>query len=163
MFGSIALAYYRQLLDPNSVRQRVRNQPQSFAMGAPPQSFYAGPTNDNTQQQQWMVPPYPGPPANAPTQGYEKSDYQPGAEWAQYAPPDGPPPANRAEDEAWERARAEGSTAHFTNGSRRVDREEEDVGFVVPNREEDEAWERARTEGVTAHYTGHGRKPDADI
>jgi hypothetical protein len=114
-----------------------------------------------------MVPPYPGPPANAPEQGYEKSDYQPGAEWAQYAPPDGPPPThgtNRAEDEAWERARnAEGSTAHFTNGGFGRREQAEDVGFVVPNREEDEAWARARQEGVTAHLTGQGRKGDSVV
>jgi len=166
IFASIALSYYRQLLDPSSVRQRGNNQAQSFAMAPPHQSFYAGPPqNDNTQQQNWMVPPYPGPPANAPVQGYEKSDYQPGAEWAQYAPPDGPPPsqAHRAEEEAWERARAEGSTAHFTNGNSRRAQDGGDVGFVVPNREEDEAWERARQEGVTAHLTGQGRKGDAAV
>jgi len=124
-----------------------------------------------------MVPPYPGPPP--PGQGgqsaFEKTDYQPAADWAQdgYAPPSGPPPAgsrgnteHREEEEAWERARTEGVTAHLTGhgpGPRR-DSGEAARGYGVSNTEEDEAWERARSEGVTAHYTGHNKpRRDGDV
>ncbi|KAK4688613.1 hypothetical protein P7C73_g1501, partial [Tremellales sp. Uapishka_1] len=173
VFASIALAYYRQLLDPSSVRQRVtvHNNSQAFPM-QPQGGFYPPPP-----QQNWMVPPYPGPPAGAPPppEGFEKSDYHPEAEWAQantlnYAPPPGSPPRgtnhnpflatavvpNREEDEAWERARAEGVTAHLT-GHGIAPNIDTSQGYTIPNQEEDEAWERAREEGVTAHLTGHGR------
>ena len=70
---------------------------------------------------------------------------------------------NREEEEAWERARNSGVTAHLTgqaspppSGSQRVRDETNTQGFVVPNSEEDEAWERARMEGPTAHLTGNG-------
>ncbi|EIW69892.1 hypothetical protein TREMEDRAFT_73651 [Tremella mesenterica DSM 1558] len=178
-FGSVAIAYYRQLLDPSSVRTRTRpNVPQAFPLQSGP--YYPPPNG----QQPWMVPPYPGPPAGRPSQ-FEKSDYHPEAEWAQgetvgFAPPPGPPPArntnpfdtsnpfeneesisrsrvvpNREEDEAWERARSEGVTAHLTgHAPAPLTTREESSGYVIGNREEDEAWERAREEGLTAHLTG---------
>jgi len=137
-----------------------------------PGSFGGPPPND---RQSWMVPPYPGPSGAPPPPHFEKSDYQPEAEWAQaepvdYAPPSGPPPLrnpftdgsgshvvpNREEDEAWERARSEGVTAHLT-GHAAAPGGNSSEGYTIPNEEEDEAWERARTEGVTAHYTGAGR------
>jgi len=176
LFASIALSYYRQLLDPNSVRRRntvPQQQQQAFQMQA---GIYPPPPDN---RQSWMVPPYPGS-ANTPPPNFEKSDYQPEAEWANvepiaYAPPSGPPPRNaftdvsgsgpnvapnRAEDEAWERARSEGVTAHLTGHA--PPPAVESQGYVIGNPEEDEAWERARTEGVTAHLTGadiggHGR------
>ncbi|WVR08537.1 hypothetical protein IAU60_005592 [Kwoniella sp. DSM 27419] len=172
LFASICLSYYRQLLDPASVR--VRNAPppdQSFQMQP---GYYPPPANGNNNQ--WMVPPYPGPPqqgAPPPPGGYEKSDYHPEAGWAQgeYAPPAGPPPGgfgapvgrrdvgeNREEEEAWERAQSEGVTAHLTgHAAPPRQSERETSGYVIGNNEEDEAWERARAEGVTSHLTGqHG-------
>lgn len=71
---------------------------------------------------------------------------------------------NREEEEAWERARTGGVTAHLTGqasppppGSARVRDEGNSQGFVVSNNEEDEAWERARVKGPTAHLTGNGQ------
>ncbi|ORY20382.1 hypothetical protein BCR39DRAFT_84370 [Naematelia encephala] len=173
LFAGVALSFYRQLLDPSLVRSRA-SQPQAFAMQ--PGSYYPPPTQD----QSWMVPPYPGPPGNAPPPPtFEKSDYQPDAEWAQaeYAPPPGAPPGSRggvgepsglrAQEEAWLNAQRTGPTAHLTGhgpGPREED-EDEDVGFVVPNPEEDEAWERARQGGVTAHLTGQtkGRRGSGEV
>ncbi|WVQ85953.1 hypothetical protein IAT38_008121 [Cryptococcus sp. DSM 104549] len=173
LFASTMMSYYHQLRDPSSVRERtprgMQNQNQAFPM----QPGYYPPPPANGQQP-WMVPPYPGPPANAPPPpgpGYEKSDYQPDAPWAQaeYDAPHGAPPgnstsggfgvsANRAEDEAWERAQASGVTAHLTGhgAGRPRDVEQEARGYTIRNEEEDEAWERARNEGVTAHLTGAG-------
>ena len=133
--------------------------------------YYGAPPSG---QQSWMVPPYPGNPAAQPPPNFEKSDYHPEAEWAQvepltYAPPTGPPPrnpfvdgsgsnitSNRAEDEAWERAKSGGVTAHLT-GHASPPRFEDSHAYTIPNSEEDEAWDVARTEGVTAHFTGGGR------
>ena len=129
-----------------------------------------GPPPDNRQS--WMLPPYPGSSTAPPPSNFEKSDYQPEAEWAQgesiaYAPPSGPPPRNpfndpsgsdRAEDEAWERARSEGVTAHLTgHAPSPFSDTSQGYGYTIPNKEEDEAWDRARIEGVTAHLTGAGR------
>ncbi|KAK8850520.1 hypothetical protein IAR55_004438 [Kwoniella newhampshirensis] len=180
LFASILLAYYRQLIDPASVRQRV--PPQTHNQAFQMQPGYYPPPLANDQQQSWMVPPYPGPPANGPpppASGFEKSDYQPDVEWAQaeYAPPPGPPPSqggswgtsgpapNRAEDEAWERARTEGVTAHLTGQGPGpiTSRRDEERGFVVDNEEEEEAWERARNAGVTAHLTGGPRSREGAI
>lgn len=116
-------------------------------------------------QQAWMVPPYPGPPNYAnnppPPQGWDKSDYHPDAEWAQadYASPSSRERDigdNREEEEAWERARSQGVTAHLTGHAPLRAREdvERDSGYVIPNAEEDQAWEEARNQGVTAHLTG---------
>ncbi|WVQ70667.1 hypothetical protein IAR50_000189 [Cryptococcus sp. DSM 104548] len=172
LFASTYFSYYHQLLDPSSVRER-RNDRQNQAF--PMQSSYPPPPDG---QQAWMVPPYPGPPgpyANnpPPPAGYEKSDYHPDAEWAQadYAPPPGAPPRerdigeNRAEEEAWDRARSQGVTAHLTgHGSApRRSSDSQDGGYVIPNAEEDEAWERARNEGVTSHMTGNRRTGEGQV
>ena len=72
---------------------------------------------------------------------------------------------HREEEEAWERARNEGVTAHLTGhgpGPRRNSGEVQ--GYAMRNTEEDEAWERARAEGVTAHLTGHNKpRRDGDV
>ncbi|WVF68202.1 hypothetical protein IAT40_002967 [Kwoniella sp. CBS 6097] len=173
LFGSILMSYYRQLIDPSSVRTR-NSQAQNQAFQMQPGYYYPPPPPPNNGSQPWMVPPYPGPPAAGapPPGGFEKSDYHPDAPWAQgeySAPHRGPDNdgdiggANRAEEEAWQRAQSEGVTAHLTGhatsprqgaGSR-----DEDRGYVIRNEEEDEAWERARAGGVTAHLTG-GHAPD---
>lgn len=184
IFASVAMSYYRQLLDPSSVRQR-RAQAEVYPLQStynphnayannppPPQGYQHGPPPG--QQQAWMVPPYPGPPAGSEqdTRGFEKGDYHPEAEWANYGAPPGSPPrqagalqsgfggtgANeRAQDDAWARAESSGPTAHLTgNGRAGRQGDEESAGYVVKNEEEDEAWERARREGVTAHLTGTG-------
>ncbi|WRT70700.1 uncharacterized protein IL334_007698 [Kwoniella shivajii] len=171
LFGSILLSYYRQVLDPSSVRSRVTNQPQAFQM-QPGYNQYPPPNNN--QSQTWMVPPYPGPPMNGapppPPNGFEKSDYHPEAGWAQeqdsYAPPSGLPPprgagttsVNREEEDAWERAQSQGVTAHLTGHglAPRGYEETQLTGYRIGNDEEDEAWERARNEGPTAHLTGNG-------
>ncbi len=131
-----------------------------------------GPPPPNAQQP-WMVPPYPGPNNASAPPHFEKSDYQPEAEWANaetlaYAPPPGPPPRNpfadgsesnvmpnKAEEEAWERARSGGVTAHLTGHASPPPARSQ--GYIISNQEEDEAWDRARTRGVTAHLTGAGR------
>ncbi|ODN99471.1 hypothetical protein L198_03315 [Cryptococcus wingfieldii CBS 7118] len=177
LFASTYFSYYHQLLDPTSVRERQnyrQNQNQAFPM----QSSYPPPPDG---QQAWMVPPYPGPPAPPghyannppPPAGYEKSDYHPGAEWAQgdYAPPAGAPPRerdigeNRAEEEAWDRARSQGVTAHLTGHGFAPRRSSDSLngGYAIPNAEEDEAWERARNEGVTSHLTGNKRNGERDV
>ncbi|WVQ95642.1 hypothetical protein IAU59_002740 [Kwoniella sp. CBS 9459] len=170
LFGSIVLSYYRQLLDPSSVRSR-NNPAQNQAFQMQPGYYYPPPPPDNGSQP-WMVPPYPGPPATGapPPGGFEKSDYHPDAPWAQheYSAPRGGHGAghdgdiggsNRAEEEAWQRAQSEGVTAHLTGHAtsprQGAGGRGEDRGYVMRNEEEDEAWERARTEGVTAHLTGH--------
>jgi hypothetical protein len=102
-----------------------------------------------------------------PSRGYEKGDYQPEADWASYGPESGFGGAGsveereRAQDEAWRRAEANGPTAHLTgNGARGRDEARRQSGYVVAsNQEEDEAWEQARTEGVTAHLTGSANGP----
>ncbi|WWC98571.1 hypothetical protein V866_005463 [Kwoniella sp. B9012] len=143
LFASILLSYYRQLLDPSSIRSRRVVQ---------------------QQRSGWMVPPYPGPPMNGapppPPGGYEKGDYHPEAPWAQ--PPAGEGPSvNREEEDAWNRAQSQGVTAHLTGHAaqptRRSD-EDERGGHRIGNAEEDEAWERARNEGVTAHLTGNNQR-----
>ncbi|RSH85286.1 hypothetical protein EHS25_005093 [Saitozyma podzolica] len=168
LFAMIAIAYYRQVLDPSSVRTRVQAQSQAFQMQ--PGQYQPPPQT----QQGWMVPPYPGPPANGVNgPGFEKSDYHPDAPWAQgteplgYAPPSGPPPGvssrgiepNAEEDEAWERARTQGVTAHLTGHAPppqfESSRATGATGYALSNEEEDEAWERARTTGPTAHLTGN--------
>ena len=166
IFAWIAITYYRQLLDPSSMRPMRTTQNQNFPMQPPPPGQGYG-----QNEQPWMVPPYPGPPAgDAP---YEKSDYHPNAEWANddvpysYAPPAGAPPGSSraardsseglvhdAQEEAWQRARSGGVTAHLTGHAAAPRGRDDEDGFMVPNREEDEAWERARTGGVTAHLTG---------
>ncbi|WWD20702.1 hypothetical protein CI109_105178 [Kwoniella shandongensis] len=181
-FGTTLLGYYRQLLDPSSIRQRASANAQNQAFQMQPGYYPPPPTNG---QQQWMVPPYPGPPTNGPpppAPGFEKSDYQPDAPWAQheYAPPAGAPPSqggswgasggghpepNRAEDEAWERAQSEGVTAHLTGQAPapRSNQRNESSGYVIANEEEEDAWERARNEGVTAHLTGAGRNREGAV
>ena len=171
------MSYYHQLASPAApVSQSIPLQ--SYPPPPPPgqQGHWGG--APPSQEQSWMVPPYPGPPP--PGQGgagaFEKTDYQPAAEWAHdgYAPPAGAPPAgargdmeHREEEEAWERARTEGVTAHLTGHGPgpRTQRDSGEVrGFAVHNNEEDEAWERARGEGVTAHFTGHNRpRRDGDV
>lgn len=144
-----------------------------YAQNPPPPPGFGQP---QAQDQSWMVPPYPGPPAGSKGP-YEKGDYQPDAEWAQvneveYDRPSGPPPrggfgggsgAYREEssgdpaEDAWQRAQREGVTAHYTGHApapRATNQEES--GYRVGNTEEDEAWERAKNEGVTAHFTGAG-------
>lgn len=119
-----------------------------------------------------MVPPYPGPPPEGTPKEFEKGDYHPEAEWANYGAPPGSPPratqsgfggaglggnqSERAQDEAWARAETSGPTAHLTGNGRSRGQGEVDGGYVVKNDEEDEAWERAKREGVTAHLTGNG-------
>ena len=170
IFGSFALAYYRQLLDPSLIRQRVADPRQTEAFQMQP-GYYGAPPSG---QQSWVVPPYPGNPGAEPPRQFEKSDYHPEAEWAQvetlmYDPSTGPPPtnpfadgsgsaiaSNKAEDEAWERAKSGGVTAHLT-GHAPPPRLENPSGYTIPNPEEDEAWDLAKAEGVTAHYTGGGR------
>ncbi|WVW80839.1 hypothetical protein I302_102828 [Kwoniella bestiolae CBS 10118] len=166
LFASILLSYYRQLLDPSSIRSRTRviqnqNQNQSFQMQ--PGYYYPPPPGPPGQgaSQAWMVPPYPGPPINGPPPGgYEKGEYHPEASWAQGGPAEGTS-VNREEEEAWSRAQSQGVTAHLTGHApqpRRSDEEERNgnTGYRIGNVEEDEAWERARNEGVTAHLTGGG-------
>lgn len=137
-----------------------------------------------------MVPPYPGPPTDGQNPfvgGYEKSDYQPSAEWAaglsgvpgagagagaQYGPPPGSPPratardgsTNREEEEAWAAAQSQGVTAHLTGHASPTSPRAAgtagaapSTGYTIGNAEEDEAWERARTDGVTSHITGTTR------
>nr|ODN89948.1 hypothetical protein L203_01865 [Cryptococcus depauperatus CBS 7841] len=177
IFSSTLFAYYHQLLDPSSIRERrptLIRQNDSY-----PMQFEHYPPPPHNGSQPWMVPPYPGPPAGnssypPPPQGYEKSDYHPDAEWAQsnYPPPPGAPLSdsnsrgveNREEEEAWERARAEGATAHLTGHAAAPNRnsDERERGYVIPNAEEDMAWERAKNEGVTAHITGHGTGRDRE-
>ncbi|OCF33667.1 hypothetical protein I316_04741 [Kwoniella heveanensis BCC8398] len=168
LFGSILMSYYRQLIDPSSVRTRNNNHAQNQAFQMQPGYYYPPPPPPNNGSQPWMVPPYPGPPATGapPPGGFEKSDYHPDAPWAQgeYSAPRGGADniggSHRAEEEAWQRAQSEGVTAHLT-GHATSPRQgtaggrDEDRGYVVRNDEEDEAWERARTGGVTAHLTGH--------
>ncbi|KAK6906601.1 hypothetical protein I204_00591 [Kwoniella mangroviensis CBS 8886] len=165
LFASILLSYYRQLLDPSSIRSRRVVQQQSFQMQSgyyypPPPGAPGAPGGT----QAWMVPPYPGPPMNGapppPPGGYEKGDYHPEAPWAQ--PPAGEGPSvNREEEDAWNRAQSQGVTAHLTGHApqptRRSD-EDERGGYRIGNAEEDEAWERARNEGVTAHLTGNNQR-----
>ena len=187
-FTGIALSYYNQLVKgtlPTNTNasiplQNYGNNP--YANNPPPPNNQWG--QPPTGQQSWMVPPYPGPPPGQSQNSYEKGDFQPVAEWANnntlnnnaYAPPPGPPPQqgfggglNRsnqtdAQEEAWERARNQGVTAHLTGHGLDRTRRDSDEGYVVTNREEDEAWERARGEGITAHLTGHQQKrKDGDV
>lgn len=178
----MALSYYHQLKAPAPVANQ--NIPlQNYANNPPPPGNYWGAQQDSNNQQPWMVPPYPGPPAGSTPGAYEKGEFQPVAEWAnsnpQYSAPPGPPPqqsqggfggfgGGRSEDreraqhaeeeEAWERAQSQGVTAHLTGHApelRNNNRESGDTsGYVITNQEEDEAWERSRREGVTAHLTG---------
>jgi hypothetical protein len=136
------MSYARQVADPSLIRTRANAQTQNQAYQMQPQQggFYPPPPQNNNQHQQqqgWMVPPYPGPPVDphvGATPQYEKNDYHPQAEWANtpYSPPPGSPPnhasinpftstrpnreviPNAEEDEAWERARTQGVTAHLT-------------------------------------------------
>lgn len=172
----MALVYYHQLRTPPApFSQSIPLQP--YANNPPPPQNWNG---QGSNEQSWMVPPYPGPPPGSTPGAYEKGEFHPDAEWAQasYAPPPGPPPAqagfggsrdvehgqHRAEEEAWERARTQGVTAHLTGHAPAPDRRESEEGYVVRNTEEDEAWERARGEGVTAHLTGHNKpRRDGDV
>lgn len=176
-FAGIALSYQHQLLSPPAPMNQsipLQNYPPPPHQTQAQQGYWGPPPS---QQQNWMVPPYPGPPPPG-QEPYEKSDYQPDAEWAQagYAPPPGPPPGasrstnvdhgeHREEEEAWERARTEGVTAHLTGHGTAPRRNSGEVqGYATRNVEEDEAWERARGEGVTAHLTGHNKpRRDGDV
>lgn len=163
LFTSVAMSYYRQLLDPSSVRQRVARYTEG-AFQLQPQGAYAGGPAQGYQQ-----------PYGQPHYGYAPPDGPPGG----YVPPyPGPPDANspfaprndddtkastgefslEAQEQAWRDATANGPTAN--------------VGYVPPagpppgqgagqrgydvghNDEEEEAWARAREGGVTAHLTG---------
>jgi hypothetical protein len=64
---------------------------------------------------------------------------------------------NAEEDEAWERARTQGVTAHLTGHAPppQLENSRATAGYAVGNEEEDEAWERARMTGPTAHLTGN--------
>ena len=113
VFGGVTLGFYRQVRDPSLVRRNFgRNAPQNIPLEQP------------QGQQGWMVPPYPGPPQGARPQ-FEKNEYQPEAEWANESlgpaaqgenpfETGGSTSVHRAEDEAWERARTGGVTAHLT-------------------------------------------------
>lgn len=174
----MAVQYARQLADPSLVRSRFGNnnngnngqygQNQAYPMQPQGPGFYPPPPLQHQDSNSWMVPPYPGPPQGQGVEGagYNKSDYQPEAAWAS-AGTGGPAGggAHREEEEAWERARMTGVTAHLTgqaspppstSGPGQVRSPDNTRGFVIPNNEEDEAWERARNEGPTAHLTGNG-------
>lgn len=125
--------------------------------------FYPPPPLQHQNSNSWMVPPYPGPPMDQAQRGYDKSDYHPQAQWANAGADVGSSQPHREEEEAWERARTTGVTAHLTgqaspppSGRSMVRDESNPQGFLIPNNEEDEAWERARQDGPTAHLTGNG-------
>ena len=166
LFAGMAMSYYHQLSAPAApITQAIPLQ----SYPPPPageQGYYGAPPPPTDQS--WMVPPYPGPPAQG--SAFEKTDYQPAADWAQDA--HDPVAAreameHREEEEAWERARTTGVTAHLTGhgpGPRRDSGEGVRGYGMSSNNEEDEAWERARGEGVTAHFTGHNRpRRDGDV
>lgn len=161
----MAMQYARQLANPSLVRTRGQmNNNQAYPMQPQQGGFYPPPPLQHQDSNSWMVPPYPGPPTdqNQQQRGYDKSDYHPQAEWANEGSSQNQD--HREEEEAWERARTTGVTAHLTgqaspppSGRSMLRDENNSQGFLIPNNEEDEAWERARTQGPTAHLTGNGQ------
>lgn len=179
LWFSIMLSFYRQLLDPSSVRQRGRNPPEQSALPMQPYPGY--------QQQQQGGMPYNPAPYNSggdyPTfQGDHRQDYVP--------PYPGPPPENspyapktnatgesdakeldhremsyEAQEAAWEEAQRRGPTADSVMGGG-------GGGYAPPagpppgrdrsqmgNYEEEEnAWRAAQRDGPTAHLTGEGAR-----
>ncbi|KAJ9125078.1 hypothetical protein QFC22_000031 [Naganishia vaughanmartiniae] len=163
LFTSVAMSYYRQLLDPSSVRQRVARYTEG-AFQLQPQGPYAGGPAQGYQQ-----------PYGQPQYGYGPPDGPPGG----YVPPyPGPPDANspfaprndditkastgefslEAQEQAWRDATANGPTANLAYtppagapSGHIAGQRGYDIGH---NEEEDEAWARAREGGVTAHLTG---------
>ncbi|KAJ9108702.1 hypothetical protein QFC21_000022 [Naganishia friedmannii] len=164
LFTSVAMSYYRQLLDPSSVRQRVAR----FTEGAfqlQPQGPYAGNAAQGYQQPYGQpqygyappegppggyVPPYPGPPdANSPFAPRNDDDTK--ASTGEFS--------LEAQERAWRDATANGPTANVGYVPPAGPPPGQDAGAqrgydVGHNEEEDEAWARAREGGVTAHLTG---------
>jgi hypothetical protein len=158
------MSYYRQLLDPSSVRQRVARYTEG-AFQLQPQGPYAAPQTGYPQ-------PY-GQPYGQPPFGYAPPDGPPGG----YVPPyPGPPDADspfaprnddtakaaqgefshEAQERAWRDATNNGPTVNAGFGTR-DGRDAPAGGYDVGhNDEEEEAWARARETGVTAHLTGGG-------
>lgn len=162
LFLSIAMSYYRQLLDPSTVRERVARYTEGAFQLQPqgpyaPQNGYAQPYGDAPRYAPpsgppppmgGYVPPYPGPPA-------EGSPFAPRGDDATKA--SNGEFSHDAQERAWADAQANGPTvnAGFTGHAQR--REEQGGGYDVGhNEEEEEAWARARETGVTAHLTGGG-------
>lgn len=85
MFAVLALAYYRQALDPTSVANALRAPSSQLRMGDFPQ-HYNPPYNASVPNLGYGYPAQPyGAPYGAPPQQY-------GAPPQQYAPPPGVPP-----------------------------------------------------------------------
>lgn len=149
---SIALSYYRQLVDPSSIRtwnRQASQQPSQYANSYPLEQQASYPP-----YQPDYVPPYPGPArdaTHAPTGEKEEFSYS-------------------AQEEAWRDAQRDGPTAHLTGQGAGAGGPSSAGGYAPPagpppgrhdgydvpihNEEEEEAWARARQEGVTAHLTG---------
>lgn len=165
---SIAMSYYRQLLDPSSVRERVARYTEG-AFQLQPQGPYAGPQTGYEQPYGQppfrytapdgpppppggYVPPYPGPPdANSPFA--PRNDDSTKASMGEFS--------HDAQERAWREATENGptvNTGHLpTTGAPPGQTRRADEGYDVGhNEEEEEAWARAREGGVTAHLTGGG-------
>lgn len=160
LWCSVTLSYYRQLLDPSSVRTRQpRNgsQPQSYALQPQPpyqnhpdyqQPPYSGGDYAGVGSQGY-VPPYPGPPPAGSPWAPKNGD-------SDAKELDGRDMTYEAQERAWSEAQSGGPTVNAGSQSQ-YDQNREFGGAAVSrgrNEEEDEAWRLAAENGPTAHLTG---------
>lgn len=162
LWCSITLSYYRQLLDPSSVRTRGDHgrgrQQQSYPLQ--PQAPYQG--HPDYQQppyhaggdyagvgSQGYVPPYPGPPP-------ADSPYAPKKGDGDAKELDGRDMTYEAQELAWQDVQRNGPTAYSSTsgGYAAPDGPPSGREAISRNEEEDEAWRLAREQGPTAHLTG---------
>lgn len=162
LWCSVTLSYYRQLLDPSSVRTRQPrngngNQPQSYALQPQPpyqnhpdyqQPPYSGGDYAGVGSQGY-VPPYPGPPPAGSPWAPKNGD-------GDAKELDGRDMTYEAQERAWSEAQSGGPTVNAGSQSQ-YDQNREFGGTAVSrghNEEEDEAWRLAAENGPTAHLTG---------
>lgn len=150
------MSYYRQLLDPSAVRERVSRYTEG-AFQLQPQGPYA-PQNGYTPPYGGYAPPEGPPP---PMGGYVPPYPGPPPEGSPFAPrhDDTAKAANGefshdAQERAWADAQANGPTVNAGLAARAAQGGPERGYEVGHNEEEEEAWARARETGVTAHLTG---------